>query len=91
MKYYKHMRGGRVSYIGTLPGGEEITEAEYDALLEEIREKAELVHRVFCGDMSADEVPDTWKADVLLQVEKRKAAAEVRAAAEVDLVAAADS
>ena len=47
MRYYtQYSDSGKLLAIGTGYGGEEITEAEYNALLAEIREKAALVDKL---------------------------------------------
>lgn len=37
MRYYKKVMDGKVVLVGKGPGGEEITQTEYNALLEKIR------------------------------------------------------
>ena len=47
MRYYaQYNDSGKLLAIGTGPGGTEITEAEYNTLLAEIRAKAQLVDDV---------------------------------------------
>lgn len=50
--------------IGTGEGGQEISEAEYDTLLAEIREKAAFVEQLYNGEISAVDVPEKWRAEV---------------------------
>ena len=60
--------------IGTGPGGTEITEAEYNALLTEIREKAALVDRLYSGEITIDDVPTEWQEEIQRRVDERIAA-----------------
>ena len=60
--------------IGTGPGGVEITEAEYNALLSEIREKAALVNKLYNGEITIDDVPVDWKEEIQRRVDERIAA-----------------
>ena len=60
--------------IGTGPGGTEITEAEYNALLTEIREKAALVNRLYNGEITIDDVPTEWQEEIQRRVNERIAA-----------------
>ena len=77
IRYYKiHDENGVLIAIGTGPGGEEITQAEYDALLAEIREKVAYVEKVYSGEITIDDVPEAWRADVQREVDAIKAAAE---------------
>ena len=60
--------------IGTGPGGVEITEAEYNALLSEIREKAAFVNKLYSGEILIDEVPADWQEEIQRRVDERIAA-----------------
>ena len=60
--------------IGTGPGGTEITEAEYNALLAEIREKADLVDKLYSGEITIAEVPTDWQEEIQRRVDERIAA-----------------
>lgn len=60
--------------IGTGFGGTEITEAEYNALLSGIREKADLVNRLYSGEITIDEVPEDWQEEIQRRVDERIAA-----------------
>ena len=64
----------RLIAIGTGYGGEEITEAEYNALLSEIREKSALVNRLYSGEITIDEVPTDWQEEIQRRVDERIAA-----------------
>ena len=57
--------------IGTGPGGVEITEAEYNALLSEIREKAALVNKLYNGEITIDDVPVDWQEEIQRRVDER--------------------
>ena len=69
--------------IGTGPGSVEITEAEYNALLSEIREKAALVDKLYSGEITIAEVPTDWQEEIQRRVDER-IAAEGEAADEID-------
>ena len=75
MRYYaQYNESGKLLAIGTGPGGTEITEAEYNALLSEIREKADLVNRLYSGEITIDEVPADWQEEIQRRVDERVAA-----------------
>ena len=75
MRYYaQYNDSGKLIAIGTGPGGTEITEAEYNALLAEIREKADLVDKLYGGEITIDEVPADWQEEIQRRVDKRIAA-----------------
>lgn len=57
--------------IGTVPGGTEITEAEYNALLSMIREKATLVDKLYSGEITIDSVPAEWQEEIQRRVDER--------------------
>ena len=74
MRYYKQLSGSHIIAIGTGPGGTEITEAEYNALLAEIREKAALVDKLYSGEITIAEVPTDWQEEIQRRVDERIAA-----------------
>ena len=65
---------GKLIAIGTGAGGTEITEAEYKALLSEIREKADLVDKLYSGEITIDAVPVDWQEEIQRRVDERIAA-----------------
>ena len=65
---------GKLIAIGTGYGGTEITEAEYNALLAEIREKAALVDKLYSGEITISDVPTEWQAEIQRRVDERIAA-----------------
>ena len=65
---------GKLIAIGTGCGGTEITEAEYNALLAEIREKADLVNRLYSGEITIADVPTEWQEEIQRRVNERIAA-----------------
>ena len=72
MRYYaQYNDSGKLLAIGTGPGGKEITEAEYNALLSEIREKSALVNRLYSGEITIDEVPADWQEEIQRRVNER--------------------
>ena len=74
MRYYKRVYNDIVIAIGTGYGGTEITEAEYNALLSEIREKADLVDKLYSGEITIDAVPADWQEEIQRRVDERIAA-----------------
>ena len=75
MRYYaQYNDSGKLLAIGTGPGGTEITEAEYNALLSEIREKADLVDKLYSGEITIDAVPAEWQEEIQRRVDERIAA-----------------
>ena len=75
MRYYaQYNESGKLLAIGTGPGGEEITEAEYNTLLSEIREKADYVDRLYSGEITIEDVPAAWQEEVQRRVDERIAA-----------------
>ena len=74
MKYFAQYENGILTAIGTGHGGTEITEAEYNALLSEIREKAGLVDKLYSGEITIDEVPVEWRDEIQRRVDERIAA-----------------
>ena len=77
MRYYKQFdESGKLIAIGTGPGNIEITEAEYNALLSEIREKAACVDKLYTGEITIDDVPEAWREDVQREVDAIRAAEE---------------
>ena len=75
MRYYaRYNDSGKLLAIGTGAGGTEITEAEYNALLAEIREKAALVEQLYSGEITIDDVPTEWQEEIQRRVNERIAA-----------------
>ena len=74
MYYAQYNDSGKLIAIGTGLGGVEITEAEYNALLSEIREKAVLVEQLYNGEITIDDVPTEWQEEIQRRVNERIAA-----------------
>ena len=75
MRYYAQYNDtGKLIIIGTGSGGTEITEAEYNALLSEIREKSAMVDKLYSGEITIDEVPADWQEEIQRRVDERIAA-----------------
>ena len=75
MRYYaQYNENDTIVAIGTGYGGTEITESEYNALLSEIREKADLVNKLYSGEITIDAVPVDWQEEIQRRVDERIAA-----------------
>ena len=75
MRYYaQYNDNGKLLAIGTGLGGTEITEAEYNRLLSEIRAKASLVEQLYSGDITIADVPAEWQEEIQRRVDERIAA-----------------
>ena len=74
MRFFKIIQNYSVTAIGTGPGGTEITEAEYNALLSEIREKAALVEQLYNSEITIADVPEAWREEIQRRVDERIAA-----------------
>ena len=69
--YAQYNEYGKLTAIGTGPGGVEITEEEYNRLLEEIRTKATLVDSLYSGSITLEDVPADWQAEIQRRVDER--------------------
>lgn len=75
MRYYaQYNESGKLLAIGTGPGGVEITQEEYNRLLSEIREKAELVNKLYLSEITLDDIPTDWQEEIQRRVNERIAA-----------------
>lgn len=73
-RYAQYNESGKLLAIGTGHGGVEITEAEYNRLLSEIREKAALVNQLYNGEITLDNIPTDWQEEIHRRVNERIAA-----------------
>lgn len=75
MRYYaQYNDSGKLIAIGTGLGGVEITQGEYNRLLSEIREKAEMVNKLYSSEITLDDVPTEWQEEIQRRVNERIAA-----------------
>lgn len=74
MKYFAQYENAILTAIGTGHGDVEITEAEYNALLSEAREKAALVDKLYNGEITLDDVPAEWRDEIQRRVTERQEA-----------------
>ena len=72
--YCQYNDNGTLIAIGTGYGGTEITEAAYNSLLAEIREKAALVDKLYSGEITIADVPTEWQEEIQRRVDERIAA-----------------
>lgn len=77
--YAKYDINGKLIFIGSgsSSSGTEITEAEYNTLLAEIRAKAQLVDDVYNGVKTLDDVPAEWRDEIQRRVTERQEAEDV--------------
>ena len=54
--------------IGTGSCGVEITEAEYNRLLTEIREKADLVNKLYNNEITFEDIKPEWREEIQRRV-----------------------
>lgn len=72
MRYYKQPNeNNKLIVIGTGDGGVEITEAEYNSILTEIREKTSLVDKLYSGEITIEVVPVEWQEEITRRVDER--------------------
>lgn len=75
MRYFKKLSSDGYIFAlekrETTTAGIEITEAEYNTLLSEIREKASLVNRLYSGEITIDAVPTEWREEIQRRVEEQ--------------------
>lgn len=70
MRYYKMFdKNGKLVMIGIGDGGEEITEAEYNALMAEIQAKWDYINKLADGKITAADVPVEWRTEVQAEAE----------------------
>ena len=75
MRFFaQYNNSGKLIAIGTGNGGTEITEAEYNAILSEIREKAAFVDKLYNGEITLDDVPAEWRDEIQRRVTERQEA-----------------
>ena len=73
-RYYKQTDGMYILAVGVGAGGTEITKAEYNILLAEIRAKAQFVDDVYNGVKTLDDVPAEWRDEIQRRVTERQEA-----------------
>ena len=71
MRYYAQYVDDKLIAIGTGLGGAEITKEEYDTILSEIREKADLVDALYSGEITIDSVKEEWQEEIQRRVNER--------------------
>ena len=77
MRYYKMTDAdGKLTAIGTGTGGTEITTEEYAELSAEIAEKAALVDALADGRISAEEVREDWREEIVRRAAAISASAD---------------
>ena len=76
--YARYKTDGALFVIGIGTGGTEITEAEYNTLLAEIREKAALVDKLYSGEITIDDVPAEWQEEIQRRVDEQIGRASCR-------------
>lgn len=77
MRYYaQYNESGELFAIGTDCGGNEITEAEYNRLLIEIRQKAGLVDQLYNNEITISDIQVEWQEEIQRRVDERIEAEE---------------
>lgn len=72
MRYYaKYNENGKLLAIGTGFGGVEITETEYNVMMQEIQEKAVFVNKLYNGEITLVDVPTEWQEEIERRVNER--------------------
>ena len=71
MRYYAQYVDDKLIAIGTGLGGAEITKEEYDTLLSEIREKADLVNKLYSGEITIESIKEEWQEEIQRRVNER--------------------
>lgn len=74
-RYVQYNPDGTLFAVGTGGvAGTEITEAEYNRFLTEIRTKASLVDSLYNGEITISDVPTEWQEEIQRRVDERIAA-----------------
>ncbi len=91
MRYYEiYNENGKRIAIGKGDNmGTEIAEAEYNAILTEIREKANLVNQLYSGEITIDDAPEEWREEIQRRVDERIAREAEYEPSEIELKAQA--
>ena len=75
MRYFKKLSSDGYVFAlekrETTTAGIEITEAEYNTLLSEIREKTAIVNQLYKGEITIDAVPAEWQEEIQRRVDER--------------------
>lgn len=75
MRYFKKLSSDGYIFAlekrKTTTAGIEITEAEYNTLFLEIREKAALTNQLYNGEITIDVVPAEWREEIQRRVDER--------------------
>ena len=73
MRYCKFLDSdGKLTAIGTGDGGVEISAEEYAALSAEIAEKAALVAALAAGEITAAEIREAWREEIIRRAEAKE-------------------
>lgn len=59
--------------------GEAISKEAYDAVLAQIKAKADLVSRLSAGSIQPEDVPEEWREEITVRAEARKQEAQAEA------------
>ena len=72
MRYYViYDENNKLIAVGIGEDGIEISEEEYDRLLNEIREKADFAERLYLGEITLDGIPEEWREEIEQRVNER--------------------
>ena len=88
MRYYAKYSNGILVCVGVGLGGDEITEEQYRAFREEIHEKSRYTDLLCSGEISIDDVPAQWKAELEQKMSEHNASEVSAEEALAELLAA---
>lgn len=89
MRYFAiYDENGKITAIGTGNSGVEISETEYNAILDEIRVKNNFVDQLYNGEITIDDVPEEWREEIQKRVDELKEQEEIELS-EIELKAQA--
>lgn len=71
--YAQYDEKGKLIAVGEGYGGTEITQEEYNTMLTDIIEKAELTDKLYRNEITPDDIPVDWKEEIQSRVDERKA------------------
>ena len=68
MRYFAEKENGVLIGLGIGMNGEEITETQYNALMDETLQKSDLVYKVYMGYTAIETVQEEWREEIQQRV-----------------------